>query len=101
MTQESFKTSQEDSAVALVNLLTHAITNAFHLEEQAATPLAQHIADSLFCIARGEKLYIPKLDRRRRNAAIRMEFNGRNAAEICARYGICRAQLYRILANDA
>ena len=87
-------TRRNDNAALLVSLLIQA---EFDLDEQSALLLAQRVADGMFRLAGGEQLYIPKLDRRRRNAAIRREFNGRNVAEICARYGICRSQLYRIL----
>jgi len=99
MMRTTTKTQREDAAATLVNLLTQAITHEIRMNEQDATSLAQRIADGLFRIACGENLYIPKLDRRRRNAAIRNEFNGRNGHELCARYGISKSQLYRILAE--
>jgi Mor family transcriptional regulator len=37
------------------------------------------------------------LERLERDLRIRREFNGRNLAELCERYGLSRRQLYRII----
>jgi Mor family transcriptional regulator len=89
--------SQIDAAVELRHLLAQALGQAFNLSEAAAIPMANLIADKLFDLAGGNELYIPKVDRKRRNTAIRREFNGKNRAEICQRYGISKAQLYNIV----
>ncbi|ADE14159.1 conserved hypothetical protein [Nitrosococcus halophilus Nc 4] len=89
--------TQDDAAVELRNILTAAIGQAFDMNENVALPLAERIAEHLFTLAGGSKLYVPKLDRQQRNAAILEQFNGRNAAELCGRYGISKAQFYRIL----
>ena len=41
-------------------------------------------------------VYIPAPDKSNRNAAIRAEFNGTNAAEVCKKHGINKTTLYRI-----
>lgn len=89
--------TQDDAAVELRNILTAAIGRAFDLNENAALPLAERIAEHLFTLAGGSELYVPKLDRQRRNAAIRDAFNGQNREELCGRYGISKRQFYRIL----
>lgn len=48
----------------------------------------------------GERLYIPRItatDRKRRDAAIRTEFNGRNTAELAERHGVSERRIYAIL----
>lgn len=45
----------------------------------------------------GQEIYISKIDRDARRTAILQEFNGRNRKELCARYGICKAQFYNML----
>lgn len=48
----------------------------------------------------GERLYIPRAsasDRKRRDAAIRDEFNGRNTAELAERHGVSERRIYAIL----
>ena len=44
-----------------------------------------------------KRIYIPGIDKAKRNAAIRAEFNGRNHAHVMAKYGIGRARLYEII----
>ncbi|QBQ54772.1 hypothetical protein [Nitrosococcus wardiae] len=56
----------------LRNILTTAIGQVFDLNENVALPLADRIADHLFTLAGGSELYVPKLDRQRHNAAIRI-----------------------------
>lgn len=86
-----------DTAVELRYLLTMAIGKALSLTETAALPLADRIADNLFAMAGGREFYVPKVDRKRRNAAIREAFNGQNMEELCRRYGVSKSQLYRIV----
>jgi Mor family transcriptional regulator len=83
--------------VELRYLLTMAIGKAFSLSENAAMPLADRIADHLFVLAGGREFYVPRVDRKRRNAAIREAFNGQNMEEVCSRYGVSKSQLYRIV----
>ncbi|WP_022949535.1 Mor transcription activator family protein [Methylohalobius crimeensis] len=89
--------TQADAAVELRNILTQAVCQAFDLSETAALSLAERIADNVFTLAGGSELYIPKLDRRHRQAAILAEFNGRNVDELSRRYGISKRQIYRIV----
>lgn len=97
MEQPTINECQTDAAVELRYLLVQALGKAFSLPENAALPLADRIADHLFSLAGGSELYIPKVDRKRRDAAIRDQFNGENRDEICQDYGISRRQLYRIV----
>jgi len=45
----------------------------------------------------GQEVYLPRGHPwRNRDEAIRREFNGRNVGEICSRYEVSRATLYRV-----
>lgn len=45
----------------------------------------------------GQEIYIQKRERDVRAQSVRMEYNGRNRSELQAKYGISRAQFYKIL----
>ncbi|MFG0643588.1 MULTISPECIES: Mor transcription activator family protein [Pseudomonadota] len=47
--------------------------------------------------ARGAAIYVPAPSKKERNEAIRREFNGVNRQQLQTKYGLQRAQLYRIL----
>lgn len=60
--------------------------------------LAEAVTRELSRQLGGTRLYIPACaDRAERDAAIRSEFNGRNMATVCARYGIKPRRVYQIM----
>jgi len=86
-------------AGSLPEVLTQALQVAGEMDEAAAGELVRRIvrwgAENGF--ARSE-YYWPAAtpeDRRSRDAAIRAEFNGRNLLEVCRRYGVSPATVYR------
>lgn len=88
----------EDSAVALHYELVTALRDGTGLREDLASQfiacLLPVLRERLGC----ETLYIPAPDRRERDRAIRSEFDGRNAGEVCRKYGVSRTRLYEIVA---
>jgi len=86
-----------DSAVELQYAIVTALREGFGLDELAAAAMAEPFANSLRRHYACENLYIPAPDKRLRNEAIRREFNGRNRAEVCRKWGISRTQLYAIV----
>ena len=63
--------------------------------------LADFVVDWIRRHWSGDRISIPKIDERvERNAAIRREFHGSNISEICERYGVSRATVYRIVNRD-
>lgn len=91
------KPPPEDSAVALSYDMTAAVQSAFNLPEGLASHFAIQLTDALRRQLGGQEIYIPAPDKQARDAAIRAEFNGRNRAEVCARYNISRSRLYEIV----
>jgi len=86
-------------AGSLPDVLAQALQAAGEMDEAAAGELARRIvrwgAENGF--ARSE-YYWPTAtpeDRRARDAAIRTEFNGRNLRDVCRRYGVSPATVYR------
>lgn len=90
---------QEDTASAVRSEITRAIQEATGLHEQYASTLAEGIWERFRERWGGSRMHIPAVDRAARNAAIRDAFDGRNHSEVCARYGISRATLYRVIGN--
>ena len=86
-------------AGSLPEVLTQALQAAGEMDEAAAGELARRIVrwGAKNGFARSE-YYWPiaaSADRKARNVAIRAEFNGRNLREICRRYGVSVATVYR------
>lgn len=48
----------------------------------------------------GSAIYVPKVDRDARREAVLREFNGKNRKELCAKYGLSKAQFYRMLKGE-
>lgn len=45
----------------------------------------------------GQEVYLRKIDREIRRAAILKEFNGQNRKALCVKYCICNAQFYNLM----
>lgn len=91
--------NQDDYGIELLYEVTAAIQEGLGYEEQIAAQMAQPITDALRRRNPAERLYIPAPDKRSRDEAVRREFNGRNAREVCDRHGISRSRLYEIIAD--
>ncbi len=97
-------TAAIDHQVALANEITTILREKIGYHEQFAGPIAEAIVSGLTERRGGDLLYVPngKRDLRQlgdRNAAIRREFNGRNRRELCAKYGISKPTLYRVVSG--
>lgn len=62
---------------------------------RGARDLAKAVAERIMIAAGGRQLYVPRRDAVSDRQACVMEFNGRNHAELCRRYGISRRTLRR------
>lgn len=86
---------------------TNSFTDVISRGLQQFCEMNQEAADSLAAaIARGaakqgyagNEYYLPALHtltRAERNAAIRIEFNGRNLDQVCRKYGVGKTTVYR------
>ncbi|QRM19553.1 hypothetical protein GBK02_09135 [Dechloromonas sp. TW-R-39-2] len=90
-----------DNAVALHAELTGILIEEATIPEIEASQLADALMRGLRRRFPGESIYIAKTlsvrERHERDNAIRRDFNGRNMAEICRRWGIGRLTVYRAL----
>ena len=95
----------EDQAIQLHREYVEIVREEIGLHEQFANDIAAAIVRGMRKRYGGRSLgakgciYIHKPDKSERNAAIRAEFNGTNADEVCKKHGIGRSTLYRIAAN--
>jgi len=92
----------EDRLVSLLYILTSALRDEAGMSEQDACRIAESTLGVMSQRFGGEYLYCPKrqiADLARRDAAIRRDWTGRNAAELMRLYNIRRANLYRILSE--
>lgn len=87
----------EDAAIQLEHDFVEIIRRQIGMHETLATIHAQALVRGLRDLHGGRELWIPAPDKSERNAAIRREFNGTNLNEVCARHGISRTSLYRII----
>lgn len=66
-----------------------------------AAEISARAADRLAREVGGHSVYIPRrapwFDRAARDRAIRASFDGRNIAELCARFGVSRRTVYRLI----
>ncbi|MBS1188918.1 MAG: hypothetical protein H6R10_710 [Rhodocyclaceae bacterium] len=59
--------------------------------------VAEQLEQQLRLTYGGQSVYIQKVDRDARRDAVLRDFDGRNRKELCARYGLSKAQFYRML----
>lgn len=104
-THAGFASHPEDSAaLQLESELLEIVQQELGLSGAQALSIAQAMLRGLRkryggtrMGARGAAIYVPAPSKRERNEAIRREFNGVNRQQLQAKYGLERAQLYRIL----
>lgn len=95
----------EDQAIQLHREFVEIIRAEVGLHDQFANDMAAAIVRGMRERYGGQTLgakgsiYIPAPDKGERNAAIRAEFNGTNAAEVCKKHGIGRSRLYQIVSQ--
>lgn len=87
---------REDEALLLESEFTQIVQKEIGMHETFAAQIARAIVKGLREVHGASRIYIPGVDKAERNAAIRAEFNGRNAAHVMQKYGISRARLYEI-----
>lgn len=77
------------------------LTHIEHVLQQAKIDNAPQLAEQILTHLRkkfgSSEIYFPVHDIEQRNTAIKVDFNGRNHAEICRKYHISLRTLYRIL----
>lgn len=88
---------REDDAALLVSEFTEDLRDGCGLTETAATQLALKLVHRFRLRHGARRIYVPAVDKSERDAAIRREFKGSNAAEMCRQYGIGRTRLYEIV----
>ena len=96
----------EDQSIQLNREFVAIVCRATGMHEQLATPIASAIVNEMRQRWGGARLgrkdiYIPSPDKSKRNAAIRAEFDGTNATEVCKKHGIRRSRLYEIAGEKA
>lgn len=94
------KTNGSDKFLGLV---AGALTHQLAMSDPEASRIALGMLRWIGRQAGGAALYCPKTlraDILARDAAIRLEFDGRNRAELCRRYGISRSTFYRVLGRE-
>lgn len=78
--------------------LMRIVRERIGVHEVFVARVAEEILQGLREQLGGREVYIPAPDKAERDERIRAAFNGRNAREVCARYGVSRTRLYQIIA---
>jgi Mor family transcriptional regulator len=86
----------DDARVQWHAELTEICRAEIGMNEAFASLHAAAILRGLSARYGGAEVYIPAEDKTERNAAIRAEFDGRNADTLMRKYNISRTTLYRI-----
>lgn len=89
----------EDDALLLESEFTAIVREEVGMHEAFASQVARALVRGLRKRMPAQQLYIPAPDKAERDAAIRREFNGRNAEEVMRRYDIGRRRLYQIVGD--
>lgn len=94
----------EDAALHLEHEMVEIVRAELNMHEREAFEVAKAIVRGLRkryggvrVGARGAAIYIPAPSKQERNDAIRREFDGTNLAQVMAKHGIKRSNVYRIL----
>lgn len=90
-------TSPNNSYDVLRAELTDVVKQQLGLHGSQAIKTADALLRGLMERMGGQGIYIPTTPRSERHAAILMDFAGNNAAEVCAKHGISKSTLYRLL----
>lgn len=95
--RDTASSHHDDARAQLHSDFTEIVRSEVGMNEHFASDIAAAIVRGLCARLGGAALYIPAEDKRERNAAIRAEFNGRNAEAIMRRHNIGRTRLYEII----
>lgn len=87
----------DDARAQLHADFTDIVRAEIGMNEQFASDIAAAILRGLCARLGGREVYIPAEDKSARDAAIRREFDGTNAAGVCRRHGVSRSRLYQII----
>lgn len=89
--------ADHDTEVSFHYLMVRAVRSLAEIPEDKATGIANGLIKFLCQYSGG--VYIPKseIHKPARNRQIRAAFNGRNHAEVMARFRISRRTLYRVI----
>lgn len=90
----------EDSALVLHSEFTAIVREEIGMNEGFASQIAAAIVRGMRLRYGTQSLYVPSLGNQDRDAAIRSEFHGTNAGEICRKYRISRSRLYQIVGQQ-
>jgi Mor family transcriptional regulator len=90
----------EDSRRLLLGDLTDILHIEIGMTADDASTWAGVILRALCESQGGTRMYVPVPNHTERDAQIRADFNGRNAANLCLKHGISRAHLYRIASRS-
>jgi hypothetical protein len=88
---------REDDALLLVSEFTEDLRMGCGLPEGQAHDVARKLVERLRLRHGARRIYIPGVDKSQRDAAIRAQFNGRNAGDVCREFNISRARLYQLV----
>ena len=99
--QKPSRAHPEDARAQLHADLTDIVRTEIGMNEHFASAHASAILRGLCERLGGREIYIPATNRSERNAAIRAEFDGTNAPDVCLKHGISRATVYRLAAQKA
>lgn len=86
----------EGDALLLQSEFAAIVREEIGMHEVFATQIAAAIVRGMRQRYGSQRIYIPSPDRGERDQAIRREFHGSNASEVCRRYSISRSRLYQI-----
>jgi Mor family transcriptional regulator len=88
---------REDHAALLISEFTEDLRTGCGLAEAEAARVAAELVRRLRLRHGARQIYVPAADKTERDAAIRREFKGTNAAEVCREHNISRRRLYQIV----
>ncbi|MEZ0231889.1 MAG: Mor transcription activator family protein [Methylophilaceae bacterium] len=89
--------NNEDTAIGLVFDITTIVRDEIGYNENFASQIAEALVRGLRKKYGCQEIYIPAPNRSERDASIRKEFNGRNIDEVCKKFGLSSASVYRIV----
>lgn len=79
--------------------LTDVVEQQLGIKGLQAAVTADQILRGLMARLGGQRIYIPGPSRAERHAAILADFDGSNFKEVCAKHGIGKDTLYRIISG--
>lgn len=87
----------DDDFVRFLKCEMESTALRFGIPAQAAKDIAQSLEETVRRRYNGGRPYIARADRDELRRQVIAEFNGANAAAVCAKYGIRKRTLYRYL----